>query len=98
MNKLNESRENPAEFQPGDTIYIKSKERHKAKPKFSDSKVINDENAKVTTQKGTHRKSTLKKPRKSYKNLLLQENVNDKDENENSPDLPNPNSDKGNTN
>lgn len=79
INKLNISRNDPKTYEPGDNAYIATKQRNKANPRFSSSKIINDQNKKLITERGTYHKSTIKMPRQIYNNDInsLQEQQND---------------------
>lgn len=63
INKLNTNRNDPIVYEPGDNVYIQSKERNKSKPKFIKSKTINNQDKKLDTECGTYHKSIIKKPR-----------------------------------
>ncbi|RZC42159.1 rve domain containing protein, partial [Asbolus verrucosus] len=60
INKLNSDRQDPESYKPGNPVYIKTKERNKAKPKFSESKIILDNDKKLITHQGIYHKSNVK--------------------------------------
>lgn len=80
ISKLNENRDEPPSYDSKETAFIKTKSRNKALPKFSASKIINEQDKKITTEQGTYHKSAVKKPRKIYTKKLLQDSGTAEDE------------------
>ena len=66
IQNLNAKREEPVTYKPNETVYVKTKNRNKAKPKFNQTFAIADNSNKLTTKQGAYHKSCIKKPRKTY--------------------------------
>lgn len=78
INKINERREDPIEYQEDTDVYVKTNGRTKIKPKFKKTKLIKNAGIKAQLAKQTVHKKIIKRPRKLMKNQsLLQRQQNE---------------------